>query len=317
MLQANLAGPARAVLMVRPAHFGFNPTTAESNIFQKHLPADITSDEVQRRAVAEFDALAARLEAEGVRVIVFQEPESGTSTDAVFPNNWFSTHADGTVALWPMWVASRREERRETILERLRNEGFRIRRRLDFSAHERAGTFLEGTGSLVFDGRTRRVWACRSARSTPELVRRAAERLGFEPHLFDAVQTDATGVDRPVYHTNVVLSLGPDLAFVCPAAIRDPAQRAHVLDGITAPGRQVIEITEAQCRAFLGNVLQLEDANGGRLLALSSTARGALTPAQAARIERTCRLVDAPLEVIETLGGGSARCMLAELFLPN
>jgi len=308
---------ARTLLMVRPARFGPNPDTAESNVFQKPLPPGVTAAQVQARALEEFDALAAQLRGEGVQVLVFEEPASATSTDSVFPNNWISTHRDGTVALWPMWVRGRREERREAVLSCLTDAGFRIRRRLDFSAHERVGAFLEGTGSLVFDHRLRVVWACRSERTTPALVHRAAERLGYTPRLFDAMQAGPDGVDRPVYHTNVVVSVGDDLAFVCGDAIRDPVVRGEVVAGVkAAPGRTVIEITEAQCRAFLGNVLQLEDQDGGRILALSRTAAEALTPAQQGQIEATSRLVVADIDTIEAFGGGSTRCMLAEVFLP-
>lgn len=302
---------AAAVMMVRPAAFGWNPETAGSNRFQAPTPGGV---DAAVAAVAEFDALAAALAAAGVSVHAFADRADPACPDAVFPNNWVSLHADGTVVLYPMLAPSRRRERRlDLLIELERRGGLRVERLLDLTHHELRGHFLEGTGSVVFDHLTRTAYACRSPRTHVEVLEELCAELGYEPFAFDAA--DATGA--PVYHTNVMLSVGTGYALACAAAV--PAQqREALLERLSAHGRRVLTIDPAQMAAFAGNVLELRGAGGQRVLAGSCRAFDSLEPPQrdalAACVERR---VAVPVPTIEGLGGGSVRCMLAEIFLPQ
>ena len=300
-----MSGQAPAhVVLVRPHHFRPNPQTAADNAFQ-HL-VDAPAAQIARRAAAEVDGLAEVLAAAGVGVTVVDD--EGTATpDSVFPNNWLSTHADGTLALYPMYAPNRRAERREDVLDLLR-EHFTVRRVADWSAHELAGRFLEGTGAMVLDHVMGIAYACRSRRLDPELFEQVCADLGYAPVLFEA--SDAAGV--PVYHTNVLMSVGTEIALVGAEMIRDPAQRTRVLTSLRGSGREVLELSEAQVHGFLGNCLELLGED--RLLVMSERAAAQLTPVQRRRIERSCRLLTAPVPTIEA-AGGSVRCMLAGIHL--
>lgn len=294
--------PARAVLMVEPVGFRSNPETAVDNAFQR---AD-GPDPDDGRARAEFDGLRRALEAAGVEVVAFAPPANRDVPDAVFPNNWFSTHPDGTVVLYPMRAPSRRRERSDEIVRYLEARYPVV---LDWSGEADRGRFLEGTGSLVIDAAERTVYASASARTSPDLVRRWAERFDHRAIVFES--RDREG--RPVYHTNVMLAIGGDFALVCADAIVDPADRAAVLGSLERAGRAPIEISLEQMSAFSANALALESADGEPLVAMSTRGRDALNDAQRAAVERSARLVAADLTTIETRGGGGARCMLAEL----
>lgn len=306
---------ADAVLMIRPAAFGFNAEAAESNAFPS--PPRQGAD-VAAQARSEFDGLARALAAEGVDVCVVDDVAPPLRPDAVFPNNWVSFHADGTVVLYPMQPASRRAERRPEVVDRAAEAlGFTVRRRLDLSPFEREGRFLEGTGSLVLDHVRRIAYACLSPRTDRGLVERWCGDLGYAPLCFEA--SDANG--RPWYHTNVMLSIGTAFAIVAAESIA-AADRARVLASLADAGREVIEIGRVAVAAFAGNVLELaawDEALGDtRVLAMSARARAALDAGSYARLSAA---VDArvvvPVPAIEAVGGGSVRCMLAEVFRPG
>lgn len=303
---------ADTVLMVRPADFGWNPETAASNVFQQRASA--APGPVREQALAEFDGLAAALSAAGARVFAFDEAGPVACPDAVFPNNWVSLHHDGTVVLYPMMAASRRMERRTELIVRLEQQGgHAVRRLVDLTHHELAGRFLEGTGSVVFDHVARVAYACRSPRTDDTVLAELCDELGYEPVPFDAA--DESGV--PVYHTNVMLAIGTRSVIVCGAAIA-PRQRESLLGRLQAGGRQAVNIDHAQMAQFAGNALELRTAGGASVLALSARAWQAFSPA-GREVLRGCvdHVAAVPVPTIEKLGGGSVRCMIAEVFLPR
>ena len=306
------AQAAAAVLMVRPANFGWNSQTEPSNRFQR-ADAGLMA-EAGARARQEFDALARDLRQGGVAVHAVADEASPVRPDAVFPNNWISLHADGTVVLYPMLAPNRRLERRpELITELIDRGGFRVDRLLDLTDHERHDRFLEGTGSVVFDHVARVAYACLSPRTHREPLEELCVELGYVACTFNAA--DASGV--PIYHTNVMLSIGSQLTVVASETI-DAADRERVLGQLRASGRAIELIDAAQVARFAGNVLELQADDGGRVLALSATAAEAFGPGGLERLRRHVqRLVVAPVPTIEVLGGGSVRCMLAEVFLPR
>ena len=302
-----------AILMVRPKHFGFNTETAATNRFQHAGGAAETG----LRARLEFDGFAAALAAEGVTVCVAEDSDEPRKPDAVFPNNWVSFHADGTVVLYPMQAESRRAERRAAIVEQvIRDTGFQVRRTLDLTRHEKEGRFLEGTGSLVLDNVARVAYACRSPRTHESVAREWAAELGYSLELFDA--SDAAGAS--IYHTNVVMSVGTRSAVVALDNVA-AADRGRVEERLRASGHDVVAITDAEMNAFAGNMLEVgswdEHLGDFRILVMSRTARRALAPDKFARLSAGVDAVLAPpIDVIERHGGGSVRCMLAEVFLP-
>ena len=300
---------ADAVLLVRPATFAANPETLATNRFQGRVAP---GEGVREAVLHEFDQLAALL-ADDVRVHVMHDTPAPPKPDAVFPNNWFSTHADGTVVLYPMLAPSRRAERRRDLVEALAAQGpYRIARVVDLSHFEGQGEFLEGTGSLVLDRVARVAYACRSPRTHAAPLAAFARELGYEPEVFDAVGPDGT----PVYHTNVVMWIGHGVAAIGAGAIPDAAQRRRVLDRL-ARTHEVIELSAAQLADFAGNALALRGRDGAQSVELSHRAFHSLTEAQRAAIRRHARWLTAhPVYTIERLGGGSVRCMLAEVFLP-
>ena len=293
------------VLMVRPASFGANPETAATNAFQRGAPG--SAAELLARARAEFDALAAALRSHGVEVLVLADTPEPPKPDAVFPNNWVSFHADGRVVLYPMLVPSRQAEVRAGLLAELGLPGARTL--VDLRAGAR-GEALEGTGSLVLDRAERVAYACRSPRTSLRLLGRFCEALGYEACAFDA--RDARGT--AIYHTNVMMAVGEGFAILCADSIPDAGERETVRARLRAGGHALVEITLAQLDEFAGNALALRSRAGAPLLVLSERARRALDPTQRAALERHATLVSADLTTIETCGGGSARCMIAEIF---
>jgi hypothetical protein len=301
------------MLMVRPKHFRYNAQTAGTNRFQ--MAGD--SADVAQRALAEFDAFAAALAAEGVTVCVAPDSDAQPLPDAVFPNNWVSFHADGTVVLYPMHAENRRAERRQEVIDAVvRETGFVVRRVLDLTAHERAGRFLEGTGSLVLDHPSRVAYACRSARTDEGLAREWAREMGYELEMFTA--TDESG--NPIYHTNVLIHVGTRMAVAALDAIA-AADRGRVEQRLRDSGRELLAIDHAEMRAFAGNMLEVgswdEYLGDFTILVMSETARHALATPKYVRLYSSVDAVLAvPVDVIERHGGGSVRCMLAEIFLP-
>jgi hypothetical protein len=307
---APLAGQsADTVLMVRPAGFSANPQTRDSNAFQ----ATTASGAVATAARAEFEGVVEALRDAGVGVIVVEDEPQPPKPDAVFPNNWFTTHADGSIVLYPMCAPNRRSERRVDVLQRLDEVGYRCSHLLDLSPHETAGRYLEGTGSLVIDRVERVAYACLSPRTDRGLLALWARELGHETVAFEA--TDRAG--KAIYHTNVMLSVGARWAVVCLDAIGDPVQRATVAARLTSGGRDVIEITLDQMHGFAGNILELASRDGTPIIVASERARRALGPAAERRLAVHARLVSVAIPNIEDVGGGSVRCMLAEVFLPR
>jgi hypothetical protein len=306
---------AEAVLMVRPASFGYNPETAPTNRLQQP-PASASGGEA---AIArkEHDALAAALSSEGVKVCLMEDTPGPPKPDAAFPNNWVSFHEDGTVVLYPMQAESRRRERRRDVVDTVAARlGFKVSRILDLTSHEAHGRYLEGTGSLVLDHIERIAYACLSPRTHAVVVEEWCRELGYEPLIFSAV--DRGGV--PLYHTNVLLCIGEKLAVVGTEAIL-PADRERVVERLRGTRREVIEIGHEEIGRFAGNLLELgswDEALGDcRVLVMSDAARHALHPEAFARLSAcTDQVLAVPIPTIERLGGGGVRCMLAEVFLP-
>jgi hypothetical protein len=299
--------------MVRPAAFGRNDVTRPSNKFQSDRIGD-DPERVAADAVAEFDGFVAALERHGVEVHLFAGRTTSTLPDEVFPNNWITTHPDGTAVLYPMMAWNRRQERRRDILEQLQQQrhGFRIDRLIDLSPLEERGSFLEGTGSLVLDHRNRLAYACLSPRTHIDALREFARRVDYDVVTFKACDPDG----HAIYHTNVMMSLGEKFALVCLDAIPAVDERFRVLTRLERSGREVIEIGSDQLRAFVGNLLQLK-AGRSKIIVLSRQAHAGLTEPQREALARHGELVAADIGTIEAAGGGSVRCMLAELFLPR
>ncbi len=303
---------ASAVLMIRPVRFESNPQTAASNRFQGRTAR--TTEEQQAAALEEFERLRAALEAAGVRALVFDDTPEPHTPDAVFPNNWVSFHADGTVVLYPMEAPNRRLERRPDIVEALADRhGFIVREIVDLTHHEAHGRYLEGTGSMVLDRVNRVAYACLSSRTHLDPLGEFAQRMDYDVLTFDAV--DAGGA--PIYHTNVLMNVGEALAVICAESIPREDQRAAVLKRLESTGHEVMPLSFAQLEAFAGNMLELRSSAGGRVVALSQQALDALAPAQRDRLHANGEVVAVPIDVIEASAGGSVRCMLAEIHLPT
>lgn len=301
---------ASAVLMIRPARFESNPHTAESNKFQGKNLSSAAQQQVD--AAKEFDGLRATLEANGIQVISIDDTDEPHTPDSIFPNNWVSFHADGTVVLYPMEAPNRRTERRADIIEMLSGElGFQVREILDLSAHEDAEQYLEGTGSLVLDRVHRIAYACLSSRTHLDALGDFAQRMDYKVVAFDAVDRDGAAI----YHTNVLMNVGEELAVICAEAIPREEQREAVLKRLRDTGHNVVALSFDQMEAFAGNMLELRSKSGERIIAMSDQARRSLDQSQLARIEANARIVSAPIDNIESSAGGSVRCMLAEVHL--
>lgn len=297
--------------MIKPAAFNYNPQTAASNRMQQQEAGSAAP----AQALDEFTHLAEALRAEGVRVCVAQDSAEPPKPDALFPNNWVSFHTDGTVVLYPLLALNRRpERRREIIAAAAKDLGFEVRTVLDLTQHESQSEFLEGTGSLVLDRVHRIAYACRSPRTHPRVVEEWSQAMGYEPVVFDAL--DQNGA--PYYHTNVMLCIGQRAVILGAEAI-EPADRTRVLERVRASGREIIEIDRTAIERFAGNMLELatwDEALGDcTVLVMSAAARAALSPQQYLRLSACADTVLAvPVPTIERLGGGSVRCMLAEVF---
>ena len=286
--------------------------TAESNLFQGRSGA--TPDEQQALAEREFDALADALRAVGIRVIVVDDTPEPHTPDSIFPNNWVSFHADGRVVLYPMEAPNRRTERRHDVIERLDRElGFQVNEVVDLSAHEANGHYLEGTGSMVLDRTNRIAYACLSSRTQLDPLGDFAQRMDYDVVAFDAV--DRNGV--PIYHTNVLMNIGEAVAVICDAAIARHDQRVAVLARLEDSGHEIIRLSFDQLDAFAGNMLELRNDSGERVVAMSEQALNSLTDAQQKILHANGKIVSSPIDNIESSAGGSVRCMLAEVHLPR
>lgn len=302
------------ILMIRPVHFRMNEQTAVNNYFQEDL--DIRNSEINTRAQEEFDGFVARLREAGVHVITIDDRVETDTPDSIFPNNWVSFHENASVVVYPMFAENRRRERREDVFDLLEAEGFRIDQIVDYTAAEAEGYFLEGTGSIIMDRVHQKAYCALSDRADEDLFIEFCEDFEVFPVIFTAYQS-VDGERKPIYHTNVMMCLGEAFAVICLDAIDDRKERKNVTDHLKADGKEVVAITEAQMHAFAGNMLQVLGRDGERLLAMSSSAYHSLTPGQVATLEKHARIVHSPLDTIEACGGGSARCMMAEVFLPK
>jgi len=303
---------ATRVLMIRPAAFETNPLTAKSNRFQGRSGLD--PDAQQAAALQEFDDLVQVLQEAGIEVIVVQDTLEPHTPDSIFPNNWISLHADGRVVLYPMEAINRRTERRADVVERLSdNLGLLVTEVVDLTGHEDSGHFLEGTGSMVLDRVNRIAYACLSSRTHLDPLGDFAQRMDYSVVAFDAVDQDGV----PIYHTNVLMNVGEKLAVICDEAIVREDQREAVLGQLRNTGHDVISLSYAQLEAFAGNMLELRNASGERVVAMSKQAFDSLNKDQLERLKVNGKIVCAPIGTIELSAGGSVRCMLAEVHLPR
>ncbi|WHF50441.1 arginine deiminase-related protein [Chryseobacterium gotjawalense] len=303
---------ANTVLMVEPIAFGYNSQTAQNNYFQvEQKEADI-----QEKALQEFNNFVAKLREKGIQVITVKDTLEPHSPDSIFPNNWVSFHEDGRVALYPMFAPNRRVERRADILDTIRNEGFIIKEVDDLSSPENEDKFLEGTGSMIFDHDYKIAYGSVSLRLDEELFRDFCKQFDYTPVVFHSFQN--VGNQRlPIYHTNVMMCVAEQFVVICLDCIDNELEREKLQEVIKSTEKEVIEISEEQLHQFAGNMLQVQNGEGTQFLVMSETAYKSLTPDQIQRIENYCEIIYADLNTIEVNGGGSARCMLAEVFLPK
>ena len=296
------------ILMIRPVSFSFNAQTAVNNAFQSNSNAE----DAQQRALDEFDQFVNLLRKNGVDVIVVDDTREPHTPDSIFPNNWVSFHRDGTLLLYPMYAENRRAERKPHVLEKISSQ-FRIERKIDLSNYEKEGLFLEGTGSMVLDRDNRIAYACLSPRTNVQVLNDFCRQMNYRPVLFDAV--DETG--KPIYHTNVMMCVADQYVVICLDSIRNKEQRAATEKAILGAGKKLIPISYSQMNHFAGNMLQVENNEGEKLLIMSSQAFDSLTSHQVQLLTGYNRIIYSGLTTIETNGGGSARCMMAEVHLPE
>lgn len=303
-----------SILMIRPINFRMNEQTAVNNYYQEAL--DLKNAEINKKAQFEFDTYVDKLRSHGIEVIVISDTDDFDTPDALFPNNWISFHEDGTVALYPMFAENRRHERREDILDVLEEKGFLIENVVDYTSAEEEEIFLEGTGSLLLDRVNKKAYCALSPRADEDLFIEFCEDFEYTPVIFTAYQT-VEGKRKPIYHTNVMMCLAETFAVICLDTIDDKQERKNVIKHLKEDRKQIIEITENQVTHFAGNMLQVKGSNNERFLVMSQAAFDCLTLTQIQQITKHCKIISSSLETIETCGGGSARCMMAEIFLPK
>jgi hypothetical protein len=304
-----------AILMVRPVGFRMNEQTAVNNYYQQEV-TDTLPATINALAQKEFDNLVLKLQEGGVEVVVVNDTERPSTPDSIFPNNWISFHENGDVALYPMFAENRRLERREDILEALEAKGFVIENIIDYTEAEEEAVFLEGTGSMILDRQNQKAYCALSARADIDLFIEFCEDFEFSPVVFTANQT-VNGQREAIYHTNVMMCVAEQYAIVCLAAIDDKKERKNVVKQLKENGKEVIDITEIQVNSFAGNMLQVKGTNEQQYLVMSSAAYQVLRNDQRQKIEKYNPIIHSSLATIETCGGGSARCMMAEVFLPK
>ena len=303
------------ILMVRPTSFRANEQTAVNNHYQQEMN-DVAQKTLEVKAQAEFDAFVEKLRSIGVNVVVFDAKDGLDTPDSHFPNNWISFHENGMVGLYPMFAENRRLERREDVLDLLEIEGFKIENIIDYTSAEEQHLFLEGTGSLLLDRVNRKAYCALSERADEGLFIEFCEDFEFTPIVFTAHQS-VDGVRKPIYHTNVMMCLGEDFAVICLSSIDDKKERKNVIKHLKEDGKEIIDITEKQLTKFAGNMLQVKGKDDKSYLIMSQSAFDSLTPSQLKTIEKYTEIVSSSLDIIEACGGGSARCMMAEVFLPK
>ncbi|WP_348810433.1 citrulline utilization hydrolase CtlX [Flavobacterium maritimum] len=304
-----------SILMIRPVAFRMNEQTAVNNYYQKVLDGLFPST-VNAKAQQEFDAFVAKLQSVGVDVTVVDDVLNPDTPDSIFPNNWISFHENGDVALYPMFAENRRLERREDILDILEEKGFVINNIMDYTSAEEDGFFLEGTGSLVLDRENGKAYCALSPRADEELFIEFCEDFEFTPVIFEAFQT-VNNERKLIYHTNVMMCLGETFAVICADCIDDKKERKMVLESLRGDEKEIILITEDQVNNFAGNMLEVKGADDRRYLVMSTSAHQSLTKKQIAQLEEHVTILSSSLDTIEACGGGSARCMMAEIFLPR
>ena len=301
--------------MIQPAAFFFNEETAENNYYQDASKA-VAKASSQELALKEFNEFVDLLQANHIEVIVVPDLVENQTPDSIFPNNWVSFHEDGHVFLYPMYAKSRRKERRPEILDQVKNAGFSISELTDLSATENDGLYLEGTGSMIFDRANQIAYAARSIRTDENLFIRYCESIGYQPVVFSSFQT-VEQKRLPIYHTNVMMCVADRYAVICLSCIDDAEERSMVRGKLEKSGKTIIEISEEQVNQFAGNMLQVENEMGEKFLVMSDSACKSLTSEQLKLITSFNPILAPSLSTIETCGGGSARCMLAEVFLPK
>ncbi|AFL86162.1 hypothetical protein Belba_3671 [Belliella baltica DSM 15883] len=302
------------ILMVRPANFGFNSETADNNFYQQQDDRD--AREINQIAQKEFDGFVNLLESKGVRVIVLEDTSEPKKTDSIFPNNWFSTHEDGKVILYPMFSPNRRLERRKDIIEKLMELGFRVEEIIDLSFFEHDEQYLEGTGSLILDRENKIAYACRSLRTHSVPLQYFGRLMGYEILDFNATQV-INGEVSPIYHTNVMMHVGSEITIVCLESISNTSERLNLQTKLEHSGKKIIPITAKQKFNFAGNMLEVQNEKGEKFTVMSKAAFNSLSKAQKENILKHTEIISPEIPTIEKLGGGSARCMMAEIFLPK
>lgn len=301
---------AHTVFMVRPSHFRYNTATAVSNAFQH--PSILSQKEINQKVIEEFDQFVVTLRAKGIEVLVMESTQQPAKPDAVFPNNWISLHQDGNLCLYPMLTKNRQLEREAHIINHLK-EKFDVRQIKDFSLNEKKGRIVEGTGSIIFDHPNKIAYACRSKRTDVSLFKDICDELGYLPIHFNAIDDN----NQSIYHTNVMMALGEAYSLICLESIKDNAERERVVRSLKETDHIIIAISQKQMKAFAGNALEIINQEGKRFLALSKTAYTALEADQKEIITATAELLPLAVPTIEYIGGGSVRCMIAEVFTPR
>ncbi|WP_407557308.1 citrulline utilization hydrolase CtlX [Winogradskyella sp. 4-2091] len=302
------------ILMIRPVNFRMNEQTAVNNYFQEDL--DLKNSEINLKAQNEFDVFVEKLRSAGINVVVENDDILLDTPDSIFPNNWVSFHSNGDVAKYPMFAENRRKERRDEVFIRLEEDGFKIENIVDYTSAELEGVFLEGTGSIALDRVNRKAYCALSPRADEELFIEFCEDFEFSPVVFTANQT-VNDERLAIYHTNVMMCLAENFAVICLDTIDDKKERKNVVKHLKQDGKEIISITEEQMHQFAGNMLQLRGKNNQLYLVMSEAAHKSLTANQIKAIEKYCPILSSSLDTIETCGGGSARCMMAEVFLPK
>jgi len=303
------------ILMVRPVAFRMNEQTAVNNYYQKVLDG-LLPETVQAKAQQEFDTYVEKLRGIGVNVVVIQDTKEPDTPDSIFPNNWISFHENGNVGLYPMYAENRRNERREDVLIELEKLGYHIENIIDYTTAEDEGYFLEGTGSILLDRANRKAYCALSPRADEELFIEFCEDFEYTPIIYVANQT-VDGKRKAIYHTNVMMCLAENFVVICLASMDDKKERENVKKHLKEDGKEIIDITEKQVNNFAGNMLQVKGTNDERFLIMSDAAYQSLTENQINVIEKHCKIVSSSSDTIEVCGGGSARCMMAEVFLPK
>lgn len=304
-----------SILMIRPVAFRMNEQTAVNNYYQKVLDGLLPAT-VNAKAQQEFDVFVEKLRSVGVDVTVVDDKENSDTPDSIFPNNWISFHENGDVALYPMFAENRRLERREDILDTLEEKGFIIDNIMDYTSAEEDGFFLEGTGSLLLDRENGKAYCALSPRADEELFIEFCEDFEFTPVIFEAFHT-VNNERKLIYHTNVMMCIGETFAVICADCIDDKKERKMVLESLKGDEKEIILITEEQVNNFAGNMLEVKGVDDRRYLVMSASAHQSLTKKQIAQLEEHVTILSSSLDTIEACGGGSARCMMAEIFLPR